>query len=100
MILAPNLRKARAFFLPIFNSLISIFYVRFHSRINIFDEQHLVALLAVNELVHKLLRQQKPESTRPKAFSFSNGDVAQKIVGWAVDGRVAKLFKREALTGV
>ena len=45
-------------------------------RVNILNKQHLVALLAVYELVDKFLCQQKPEATRPKTFSFSNGDVA------------------------
>ncbi|HEV2194343.1 MAG TPA: hypothetical protein VGR55_02120 [Candidatus Acidoferrum sp.] len=44
--------------------------------VDILDEQHLVALLAVNELVDQFLCQQKPEATWPKPLRFSNGEVA------------------------
>jgi len=70
------------------------------SRLDVFDKQHVIALLAVNEVVDEMLCQQKPEATCSKTLSFSNGDVAEEIVVWAVDGGVAKLFEREALTGV
>src|SRR5215469_723138 len=47
-----------------------------------------------------MLCQQKPEATCAKTLSFSNGNVAEEIVVWAVDGGVGKFFEREALTGV
>ena len=69
-------------------------------RIDIFDEQRLVALLVIDEIVDLFFREQKAEATRPKALLFANGNVAKEIASRTVDGSMPKLFEREALTRI
>ena len=66
----------------------------------ILDEQHIVAFLVVNELIHELLCLQKSEATWPKTFGFASWDETEEVVGRAIDGSVAEFFQRKALTGV
>jgi hypothetical protein len=70
------------------------------ARIDIFDEQRLVALLVIDEIVDLFFREQKAQATRPKALLFANGNVAKKIASRTVDGSMPKLFEREALTRI
>jgi len=63
--------------------------------VDVFDEQHVVALLVVNEIVELLFRDQKPEPTWSHALLFANGNVAKARVSRATDGSVAKFFERE-----
>jgi len=57
--------------------------------IDIFDQQYVVSVFAVNELVDQFFSQQKPEAAWPETLSFGNHEVPEGIVGWTVDGGVA-----------
>src|SRR5215471_14646002 len=69
-------------------------------RFDIFDQQHVVAMFAVNEFVDQFFSQQKPEAAWPQTLRFANGKVTEGIAGRTVDGRVAEFFQRETLTRV
>ena len=69
-------------------------------RIDIFDQQHVVAMFAVNEFVDQFFSQQKPEAAWPQTLRFANGNVTEGITGRTVDGRVVELFQRETLTRI
>jgi len=66
----------------------------------ILDEQHVIALLVVDEFIDELLCHQEAEATRPKTAFFANQSVANEIVGRAVDRGMSKLVEREALTRI
>src|SRR5215469_13141623 len=75
--------------------------VSFRGRwVDVFDEQHLVALLVVNKIVDLLFREQEAKAAWPHALFFANGNVAKEIASRTVNGGVAKFLKRESLTGI
>jgi len=50
-------------------------------RIKIFDEDHLVTLLIVDQLIDKLFCQQHTKAAWPQPLLFSNRHVAEQILG-------------------
>src|SRR5450631_3946094 len=71
-----------------------------YMQIKIFDEQHLVTLLIVNQFINELFCQQHTKATWPQSLHFTNRHVAEQILGRATNGCVAKLFERGTLAGI
>ena len=70
------------------------------ARMEILDEQHIIALLVVDEFIDELLCHHETEAARPKTLFLADHRVANEIAGRAVDRSVPKLFEQEALTRI
>src|SRR5580692_3902061 len=70
------------------------------NRIKIFDEDHLVTLLVVNQIIYEFFCQQHAKAPWPQPLFFTNRHVTEQILGRVADGCVAELFERKPLARI
>src|SRR5215470_15715258 len=66
------------------------------SFLQIFDEQHFVALLIVEQLIHESLGLENAESSRAHARNFPLHDVTKGLLRWISESRMFEFFKRKS----
>jgi hypothetical protein len=54
-------------------------------RIEILDQEHFIAFLAVDDLIHQASGEKHTEPARAQSFCVSVGQVAKGVVGWIGD---------------
>src|SRR2546426_444646 len=68
--------------------------------VRILDEQHLVARLVVEQLIHDLTHEQEAEAAGTQTPFFPRAHVAVGLAGRVANGRVLQPLRVEARTGV
>src|SRR5438552_1582753 len=70
------------------------------SLVRVLDEEHLVARLVVEQLIHDLTHEQEAKAAGTQALCFSHAHVAVGLAGRVADGRVLQRLRVEARAGV
>src|SRR5882762_11082805 len=69
-------------------------------RVEVFDKKNLVAFLAVQQLIHKVLGQQNPISAGAQTSGFSEKNVSDRVIRRVIYSRMVNLIQGKTLPGV